>query len=979
MGKKVKKKARGGQKEKRVATASPQTVPQQSIETQKGVSVAKERKICPHLDKGIDLAKLSLKLKSSEPVKCEDCREGAIDKRASKGKGKHGKKKGGGSADLKSDSKAIWVCLECGHFSCGGAGFPTTPQSHAVRHARQTRHPLAVKFENPNLRWCFPCSSPIPLEYLEENSEQKDVLPDIVKMIKARPSEVASLDVEDTWFGSGSVISEVKSESTIISTNEGGGYVVRGLVNLGNTCFFNSIMQNLLAMDKVRDYFLNLDRSVGPLTVSLKKLYIETIPDSGLRNVINPKPFFGCVCTKAPQFRGYQQHDSHELLRCLLDALCTEELSERKQFKSCEENGISSNLGPTFVDAIFGGQISSTVCCLKCGHSSIVYEPFLDLSLPVPTKRPPPKKTQPVSKAKKPKLPPKRSGRVRSKVSRDAANQSTETQNNANVAEKLTSSADSVLLESMDGENKQSVENVPVETTASLETSTWLDYLDFGPMSNDDMSSQIDDNSLTSGPVRSPTEETAHISNNLTQVDNDTASPINHVLVNQDSLSKEGKNDNSLTHNMESGTQDCSTEPKLINDNSAKSLEDEHPLQVQDSEIINDNSANSLEDERPLQVQDSEIIFLPYKEDIPSTSEILTGEAPVEESTLDFDGLGDLFNEPDEAVVAGPAMRPTEAAETGFTVGNSSGSDPDEVDNSDSPVSVESCLAYFTKPELLSKNEHAWHCESCSKSLRIARTRMRKKLQKSTSNTSINEIDDGISNTCSTTDQSLVNNGNIDQIPVLSQVEEGKSEMNDALPELSESLSRSKTSGQENFGSEASELCSFNEPITDKDQQGESEYLAGENDSEGSEDEAVDSESVKVKRDATKRILINNAPPILTVHLKRFSQDTRGRLSKLNGHVDFKEIIDLRPYMDPRCTEKDKYRYRLVGVVEHLGSMRGGHYVAYVKGGLRRKKDDERENGSESMWYHASDVYVREASLEEVLKCEAYILFYEEI
>ncbi|GMP55582.1 hypothetical protein CsSME_00020353 [Camellia sinensis var. sinensis] len=120
--------------------------------------------------------------------------------------------------------------------------------------------------------------------------------------------------------------------------------------------------------------------SLNPLTVSLKKLFIETSREAGLRNVINPKSFFGCVCAKASQFRGYQQHDSHELLRCLLDGLCAEELNARKQTTSVE-NGISSNLGPTFVDGIFGGQLSSTVSCLECGHSSTVFKPFLDLSL----------------------------------------------------------------------------------------------------------------------------------------------------------------------------------------------------------------------------------------------------------------------------------------------------------------------------------------------------------------------------------------------------------------------------------------------------------------------------------------------------------------------------------------------------------------------------------------------------------------------
>ncbi|KAF5950580.1 hypothetical protein HYC85_012573 [Camellia sinensis] len=394
MAKKVKKKARSGYTEKRVSTLSQktETVAQQSIpSTDDGLSVVKERKVCSHLDKGIDLAKISSRISSIERIRCEDCREGVVDRRASRGRGKQVKKKGGGSVDKKPESKAIWVCLECGHLSCGGIGFPTTPQTHAVPHARQTRHPLAIQFENLQLCWCFPCDTLIPVEKLEESGEQKDPLLDIVKLIKGQSFQGASVDVEDVYFGSGSVISEIKSENII----------------------------NLLAMERLRNHFLELDESVGPLTISLKKLFIETSPEAGLRNVINPKFFFGCVCAKASQFRGHQQHDSHELLHCLLDGLCTEELSARKQTTSLE-NGIPSNLGPTFIDSIFGGQLSSTVSCLECGHSSTVFEPFLDLSLPVPTKKPPCKRAQPISQAKKPKLPPKRCGRIRPKLNRDA-------------------------------------------------------------------------------------------------------------------------------------------------------------------------------------------------------------------------------------------------------------------------------------------------------------------------------------------------------------------------------------------------------------------------------------------------------------------------------------------------------------------------------------------------------------------------------
>ncbi|CAL5337183.1 unnamed protein product [Camellia sinensis] len=1045
MTKKVKKKARSGHTEKRVSILSQktETFAQQSIpSTDDGLSVIKERKVCSHLDKGIDLAKFSARIRSIEHIRCEDCREGVVDRRASKGRGKQVKKKGGGSVDKKPESKAIWVCLECGHLSCGGIGFPTTPQTHAVRHARQTRHPLAIQFENLQLRWCFPCNTLIPVEKLEESGEQKDPLSDIVKLIKGRSFQGASVDVENVYFGSGSVISEVKSENAASSLDGKSGYVVRGLVNLGNTCFFNSIMQNLLAMERLRNHFLELDESVGPLTVSLKKLFIETSPEAGLRNVINPKSFFGFVCAQASQFRGYQQHDSHELLRCLLDGLCTEELSARKQTTSVE-NGISSNLGPTFVDGIFGGQLSSTVSCLECGHSSTVFEPFLDLSLPVPTKKPPSKRAQPISRAKKPKPPPKRSGRIRPKLNRDAdsvasesvsvpsagGSSSCQVESTVPVKEKVGDAlVDSTVFESVgpstvadkkssvssnlstaeEFEKNTFVKNVMDKTQASVDNLEWLDYLEPNPVSNDD----------------------------------DTDSKPNDIAVIYDLGKKYGvQNDALLQDGIESSRQIHSVcivetagslnnltwldylEPDTLSDDPVLASKVNDALVVQDSGG-KDGLGNSFENDLPLQVQDSEVLLLPYKEETSTSGEVLReGEVSssavgCEPDALDFDGFGDLFNEPE--IAAGPDVKPlssesnfpaNEIAETGFLVGNSSESDPDEVDNSDSPVSVESCLAYFMKPELLS-NEHAWHCENCSKVLREQRMKSRKKRQKATSKIQVSGVEDSIQRApssatkdclCSNEVKNLTigdnrkdvvgtfhesfvsDNGKTDDnqnykdetnqkkelILAISQSKDGNGEMNNSLAVLSQSSSCYRTCSQASVSGEASDSCSVKEPTcggcdTDEVQQRKSQLLPGVSDSEGSDSQEIHSESMMVKRDASKRILINKAPPILTIHLKRFSQDARGRLSKLNGHVGFRDTIDLRPYMDPRCTEMDEYKFCLVGVVEHLGTMRGGHYVAYVRG-VKGNGKAEKENG-DFVWYHASDANVREASLEEVLR-----------
>ncbi|KAK9664555.1 hypothetical protein RND81_14G051100 [Saponaria officinalis] len=404
MGKRVQKKDRGGMKEKRVSTPSSKAAQKENKHTSKIVNeeidLENERKVCSHFEKAVNVAKVISKLESAESNGCEDCRENMIDCKDGKGKGKHGRKK--------ASSKATWICLHCGHFSCGGVGLPNSRQTHAVQHASQNRHPLVIQLENPNLRWCFFCRSRIPVDKVDGNGEQNDVLSDVVKLLKKQCSETTLVDE--------SVTGNVNYENDVVGLSNGMGfYAVRGLANLGNTCFFNSVMQNLLAIDMLRDYLLTFDRLMGPLTSALKSIYVETRSESGVRNVINPQPLFRCICARSSQFRGFEQQDSHELLRCLLDLLSTEDSRTKKSDKSSRENVASLPASPTFIDAFFGGQISSMVCCVECGHSSVVHETFLDLSLPLPAEKPAPKK----SRTKKTKPPPKKAGKNRPKVNKD--------------------------------------------------------------------------------------------------------------------------------------------------------------------------------------------------------------------------------------------------------------------------------------------------------------------------------------------------------------------------------------------------------------------------------------------------------------------------------------------------------------------------------------------------------------------------------
>ncbi|MBA0765466.1 hypothetical protein Gotri_014661 [Gossypium trilobum] len=1006
MGKRVKKNRRVPPKDKKVVAAqSPKAIPQEKTagidDVDDEVKAVKERKKCLHFDKGINIDKLLTKLRSSDPIRCEDCREGRNDRKGGKGKSKHGKKKGSASVESKSESKAIWVCLECGHYVCAGVGLPTASTSHAVRHLRQTRHHLVVQWDNPQLRWCFSCNIFIPVEKMEENSESKDVLYEVVKLIKERSSESSTNDVEDVLSGSGSVICDIKSEGTISNFLDGkNGYVVRGLVNLGNTCFFNSVMQNLLALNRLRDYFSNLDVSMGQLTISMKKLFAEIRPEMGLKNAINPKPFFASLCSKAPQFRGYQQHDSHELLRCLLDGLYTEELALKKHINASKSDAVTASQDLTFVDAVFGGQISSTLCCEECGHSSTVYEPFLDLSLSVPTKKTPSKKAQPVSRAKKTKLPPKKVGRNRGKVNKDvdqapaqvvtAPVPNSESSGPGHIAvpqmePKVASSGDSSLshaagpstkadesssasrnvFDVVESQKEQVVESTVKENSAGTDDFAWLDYL--------------------------TTENTF--------LENDTGADDFSWM---DYLQQEIVADESdlISQNNNTSLQDSEEKELVPNKALAESCE-VSVLEGETNKKTEDSSRNLQEEELPLLVQDSVVLLLPYKEDIPGTLSVRENEASSSNAGLgqeevEFDGFGDMFNEPEiaEGPIIGPSLA-NEVAETGFMAGSISDSDPDEVDDSNSPVSVESCLSHFIKPELLS-DDNAWNCENCAKILRHQKLKAKKKQTKMGKDllngsetrsldmehqcpNGVRTISNG--DISSSGDSSVFHNKNQNGV----KVENGQTseldsvELEDASPLKSNSSVSSKCYAQEKCGGTRTiDSCNVENHIGNETFRQSNSHMTENCQSGVSDDEELDSENLKVKRNATKRVLINKAPPVLTIHLKRFCQDARGRLSKLNGHVNFRETIDLRPYLDPRCEDADNCNYSLVGVVEHSGTMRGGHYIAYVRGGEKRKGTTGIDYVG-SQWYYVSDQHVRQASIEEVLRCEAYILFYEKV
>ncbi|KAH0540017.1 ubiquitin carboxyl-terminal hydrolase 45 [Cotesia glomerata] len=165
--------------------------------------------------------------------------------------------------------------------------------------------------------------------------------------------------------------------------------------------------------------------------------------------------------------------------------------------------------------------------------------------------------------------------------------------------------------------------------------------------------------------------------------------------------------------------------------------------------------------------------------------------------------------------------------------------------------------------------------------------------------------------------------------------------------------------------------------------------------------------SKSVYTPSVKQYLISQSPAILILHLKRFQSQKFNGYHKTDKHVSFPMQLDLAPF----CKNKEKRKlYSLYGLIEHSGTIHGGHYVAYVK--TRKKLDlndsrwsfllkndvtrtENEENGNDTneinidkekndhilpgQWFYASDSRVSQIDEATVLKKQAYLLFYERV
>lgn len=279
-----------------------------------------------------------------------------------------------------SGTGPLLACLQCTHLGCWQVG---EGGNHAADHPAETGHALSVEVSTGTV-YCSVCRVWVWTDGMEAvwREAQQALAPEsaVVRGLEAWNRLV--LECAEVSAG-GTAVGEAAAAAAAGDLVKRHCFAVRGLFNLGNTCFMNCILQALLHTDPLRRYFLTGNgpaphqagqcaknaNGQGPcIACEIDSLFCRAY--DGRMQPIAPAGMLEALWRYSRDLAGYEQQDAHELFITLRQALHT------------HLGGGMFNCG-CIIHQSFSGVLQSDLACLQCGNVTETLDPFLDVSLDV--------------------------------------------------------------------------------------------------------------------------------------------------------------------------------------------------------------------------------------------------------------------------------------------------------------------------------------------------------------------------------------------------------------------------------------------------------------------------------------------------------------------------------------------------------------------------------------------------------------------
>jgi ubiquitin carboxyl-terminal hydrolase 8 len=185
-----------------------------------------------------------------------------------------------------------------------------------------------------------------------------------------------------------------------------------GLKNIGNTCFMNAILQCLLHTKMFSSFFLGRSYAEaihGKTECNVAKAFCKLVEETQTLQAnrhLSPSYIKQSIELRISRFQGNDQHDCHDLMLSLLNCI-HEDLNQAKDKTQCPittyrfgfdfRDGDGSNISVTAAEAweqfkvrndsivvdTFQGQFLSRVTCSECNLTSVRFDPYHSLQIPI--------------------------------------------------------------------------------------------------------------------------------------------------------------------------------------------------------------------------------------------------------------------------------------------------------------------------------------------------------------------------------------------------------------------------------------------------------------------------------------------------------------------------------------------------------------------------------------------------------------------